>query len=70
MFDSCKSLVTLDISDWNTGNITTMASMFKNCNELYTLSEIDASKNTSGANTYDSPLYGCYVLRNFGGFNG
>ena len=38
MFNSCSSLTTIDVSDWNTSNVTNMWNIFYNCSGL---TEID-----------------------------
>ena len=38
MFNSCSSLTTIDVSDWNTSNVTNMWNIFYNCSAL---TEID-----------------------------
>jgi surface protein len=37
MFSSCSSLQTLDVSGWDTGNVTNMSNMFSSCSSLQTL---------------------------------
>ena len=37
MFDNCRSLTSLDVSNWDTSNVTNMAAMFSNCESLTTL---------------------------------
>jgi surface protein len=34
MFYNCDSLTSLNISNWNTSNVTNMASMFDGCSSL------------------------------------
>ncbi|EME3574950.1 MULTISPECIES: BspA family leucine-rich repeat surface protein [Enterococcus] len=34
VFDACTSLANLDVSNWDTSNVTNMATMFKNCDSL------------------------------------
>ena len=36
-FEECSSLKLLDLSNWNTSNLTEIGFMFKNCNNLATL---------------------------------
>lgn len=60
MFDSCKSLTSLDLSNVTTSAVTNMKSMFYNCSGLTTL---DVSKfNTNKVDTFDSMFYGCSSL--------
>ena len=60
MFNGCSSLTTLDLSSWNTSNVTNMSMMFKNCNKLTTLdvSNFDTSKVTNMGEMFS----GCNVL--------
>ena len=37
IFSNCKSLITLDLSNFNTQNIKNMSDMFFNCKSLITL---------------------------------
>ena len=37
MFDGCYSLTTLDVSGFNTANVTDMTGMFNSCNDLTTI---------------------------------
>ena len=37
MFYNCNSITSLDLSGWNTSNVTNMSSMFCNCNSLTSL---------------------------------
>ena len=37
MFNNCRSLTSLDVSNWDTSNVTNMAAMFSNCESLTTL---------------------------------
>ena len=41
MFSKCSSLQTVDVSKWETGNVTDMNAMFSNCSSLQT---VDVSK--------------------------
>ena len=44
--------------------------MFKGCQNLEAIPELDCSSNTSTYSKYSTPLYGCTILRNFGGMKG
>ena len=37
MFYGCNSLISLDLSSWNTSNVANMNSMFYNCSSLTSL---------------------------------
>lgn len=53
IFYSCKQVKTLDLTGWDTSNVTTMASMFDNCSALTNiigLSKFNLSKVTTTAN--------------------
>lgn len=54
----------------NTSSATKIDGLFRNCEALQTVSEIDASNITSNISKYSSPFSSCYVLRNFDGFKG
>lgn len=49
LFFNCASLQTLDVSNFNTSNVTIMSSMFRNCPSLQTLdiSNFDMSNVTN-----------------------
>lgn len=44
--------------------------MFKDCQNLEAIPELDCSSNTSTYSKHTTPLYGCTILRNFGGMKG
>ena len=56
MFYNCDKLLTVDATDWNTSNVTTMENMFHNCHSLTTLnlSHFDTSKVENMSNMFDS----------------
>lgn len=60
MFNSCSSLVSLDLSSFNTSNCTIFNWMFSDCRSLVSLdlSNFDMSKATS----YDEMFVYCYEL--------
>ena len=37
MFQLCEKLQSLDLSNWNVANVTTMSNMFKYCDSLKTI---------------------------------
>jgi len=60
MFASCTDLVVLDISKWNTSNITTMENMFYNCRMLGDKGTLDLSGwNTSNVTNMSSMFSSC-----------
>ena len=60
MFSECKSLVSVDISQLNTKNVTDMSYMFYGCNSLISL---DISKlNTKNVADMSYMFYGCNSL--------
>ena len=61
MFYECKSLTSLNLSTFNTSNVTIMNSMFYECSKLESLdlSNFDASKTTN----YESIFSGCSSLK-------
>ena len=62
MFYECSSLSALDLSTFNTSNVTDMRSMFCGCSSLSTL---DLSTfNTSNVTVMRCMFYGCSSLSN------
>jgi surface protein len=61
MFSNCSSLQTLDVSNWNTSNVTNMNYMFSLCRSLQTL---DVSGwNTSNVTNIASMFGACRSLQ-------
>ena len=60
MFDGCGSLTSLDLSSFNTFNVTSMNSMFYYCGSLTSLDL--SSFNTSNATDMGSMFSGCDYL--------
>jgi surface protein len=62
MFRDCKNLISLDLSNWNIPNATTMDSMFRYCTSLTSL---DVSNfNTSNVTGMSYMFSDCYSLTN------
>ena len=60
MFDGCMSLTELDLTNFNTANVTSMESMFNNCSSLTIL---DLTPwNTANVTDMDSLFNGCTGL--------
>ena len=60
MFQFCRSLTSLDLSNFNTSNVTYMSGMFNGCSGLTSL---DLSNfNTSNVTNMGSMFYGCSGL--------
>ena len=60
MFSNCYTLTTLDVSNWDTSNVTDMSWMFSSCNALTTL---DVSKwNTSNVTNMYGTFFVCNAL--------
>ncbi|WP_407433060.1 BspA family leucine-rich repeat surface protein [Methanobrevibacter sp.] len=60
MFSGCKSLTTLDVSNFDTSKVTNMNQMFANCNSL---TELDLSNfNTSAVTNMSWMFNGCRGL--------
>ena len=60
MFYKCSGLTTLDVSKFDTSNVTTMQNMFSSCSGLTTL---DVNNfNTSKVTTMQNMFYGCSDL--------
>ena len=61
MFVGCSSLTSLDLSNFNTANVTNMRGMFYNCESLTSL---DVSKfNTANVTNMDMMFSYCYNLK-------
>ena len=61
MFDLCESLKEINLSNFNTQNITNMDSMFCNCSSL---KEINLSNfNTQNVTNMDSMFESCESLK-------
>ena len=60
MFSDCSSLTSLDISSFNTSNVTNMNWMFKDCSSLTSLDL--SSFNTSNVTGMNSMFYNCSSL--------
>ena len=59
-FRDCSGLTSLDISNWNTSQVTTMSGIFNGCRNL---SSLDVSHfNTSQVNSMSSMFYKCSSL--------
>lgn len=61
MFSNCKSLTSLDLSKFNTSNVTNMSSMFFYCSALTSL-DLSGSFNTSNVTNMNSMFEGCNKL--------
>lgn len=60
VFSGCSSLTSLDVSGWNTSNVTSMTNMFRNC---YSLTSLDLSGfNTSKVTGMGNLFYSCSSL--------
>ena len=60
MFENCKSLTTLDLSNFNTKNVTSMRSMFYGCTALTTLDI--SSFDTQNVTETENMFCGCSAL--------
>ena len=59
MFSECDSLVSLDISNWDTSNVVNMGDMFSDCSSLTTINGvIDMKYCFNCCNMFN----GCYNL--------
>lgn len=67
-FESCTGLKR--VKNLNTGKVTSISTLFGGCYYLESVDELDASSVSSSISSYSSPLYHCYLLRNFGGLKG
>ena len=60
MFSGCSSLTSLDVSKWDTSNVTSMSAMFNGCSALTSL---DVSKwDTSNVTNMNEMFNGCSAL--------
>ena len=59
MFCYCKSLTTLDVSKWDTSNVTDMSNMFEYCNALTTITGVIDIKS---CDSYDNMFTNCSKL--------
>ena len=64
MFKNCSSLTTLDLSSWNTSNVTDMGSMFIGCTKLQTITGLE-NLNTSKVTTMLRMFQDCSSLTTF-----
>ena len=46
MFYNCNALTSLDLSGWETSNVTNMDNMFKGCSALKTIRMVGCSQTT------------------------
>ena len=61
MFDGCSSLKNLDLSNFNTLNVTNMSCMFNGCTSL---KNINLSKfNTQNVTDMIAMFYGCSSMK-------
>ena len=59
MFDNCSALTSLDLSGWNTSNVTDMGYMFRGCSALKTIRMVGCSQTT--INNITSQLYRDFI---------
>ena len=60
MFYNCQSLISLDVSNWDTSNVTSMRSMFRNCTSLTSLNV--SNWNTSNVTDMYGMFWYCHDL--------
>ena len=67
MFADCTSLTNLDLSDFNTSNVTNMFGMFYKCDKLQTEITITGTSITNYANMFSNALtdVNAYVIINY-----
>jgi surface protein len=61
MFNNCTSLISLDLSNFDTGNVTDMREMFSNCSSLKSIT-FGAKFDTSNVTNMDSMFSDCSKL--------
>ena len=64
MFENCTGLISLDLSSFDTGNVTTMRGMFDKCNLLQTI-YVSNSWNTASVTDSTDMFNGCTSLPGF-----
>ena len=64
MFASCSKLTTLDLTGWDTSNVTNMEKMFQNCEKLGII-YADVSWVTSSVTNGNNMFEGCTKLTNW-----
>ena len=62
MFQGCSSLTSLDLSSFDTSKVTTMASMFKDCSNLESITIDNYKFKTDLVETMYDMFYGCNKL--------
>lgn len=62
MFLECKKLKKLDLSKWNTENVTSMSGMFKDCQQLTEIIGIENIKTKQTLYMHDM-FYNCFKLK-------
>ena len=61
LFDSCRSLRSVDVSAWDTSSVAKMESVFRDCALLTSLDV--SSWDTSNVDTFYNLFFGCTSLR-------
>ena len=61
MFYNCQNIISINISNFNTSNVTDMQKMFFNCSNLTTLSDI-SKWNTDNVNNINWMFFNCSKL--------
>ena len=61
MFDGCSSLQSLDLTGWNTANVTDMNNVFRDCSGLQSLDL--TGWNTANVTNMSGMFYGCSGLQ-------
>ena len=62
MFQNCRELPYLDVTDWNLGKAQSLTNMFRNCNKLETL-EGSGNWSCASATTADVMFFNCFKLK-------
>lgn len=60
MFENCSKLTTLDLSNFNTSNVTNISGMFMRCSSLTSLNL--SNFDTSNVTNMYGMFYSCYKL--------
>lgn len=61
MFDGCSNLIKLEANNWDTSKVTDMGYMFRYCEKLQSLDDIE-KMNTANVKNMDGMFYGCKEL--------
>ena len=64
MFKGCNTIISIDFTNFNTSNITSMSNMFENCTSLTSIVNL----STKEVHNYSYMFYNCFKLKNIENF--